>query len=173
MLLKIGSIFKFAIWHEECLTLQGHQFWFMIDFQEVLLAKTDEELLQMVYQFDKWSPRMLESVESELNARNILPVNIKTERERLIGEEEQKLVVGREASSLGLIAGWLTIFGFLGIVIGYNYAFSKTKSRYIDKKYFTYNEKTRKIGLPMFYVSLILSAGTLFYKLLTLNQTNI
>ncbi|MBC7510700.1 MAG: hypothetical protein H7320_18430 [Ferruginibacter sp.] len=42
--------------------------------------------------------------------------------------------------------GWLGVPGFIGLIIGYNYAFSKTKSKYTGKRYYTYDEPSRDNG---------------------------
>ena len=45
----------------------------MNNFTETVQNKSNEELLKMVYQFEEWSPEMLEAVEDELLKRKNLP----------------------------------------------------------------------------------------------------
>ena len=97
----------------------------MDDFNELLENKSNDELLLMVYEYDKWSPEMLVSIETELTKRKILPNDIRSRKEKLMELEDGKLKVGRSASVIGLVIGWLTSFGLLGIFIGYNTAFQK------------------------------------------------
>ena len=145
----------------------------MNDFKETVQNKSNDELLKMVYGFDEWSPEMLKAVEDELSKRNILPNDITTRKQQLIENEEGQLVKGKQASPFGQIVGWLTVFGLFGILIGYHYAFSKARSKYTDKKYFKYNEASRKNGSYLFYTSICLSAIAIFYKIISANGANI
>jgi len=99
-----------------------------MDFKETVKEKTDNELLKMVYEFGQWSPDMQYAVETELIDRNILPSDISETKENLIAQEIFDLSHGKEASLAGLIIGWFMVFGLLGIIIGHNYAYAKTKS---------------------------------------------
>jgi hypothetical protein len=75
----------------------------------------------------------------------------------------------KQASNRGIIVGWLTCLGLLGIFIGYHYAFSKTRSKYSTKVYFQYNEQSRKTGKAIFYVSVLLVTLEIIYSLLRNN----
>ena len=137
----------------------------MTDFNEAVQSKSNGDLLKMIYEIDQWSPGMLAAVEQELLKRNILPADIGERRQKIIDAEGIELSKGRKASLFGQVIGWLTVFGLLGIALGYNYAFSKVRSRYSDKMYFKYNEVSRKNGKYLFYVSLFLTAVTILYQL--------
>ena len=138
----------------------------MNNFSEIVETKSEDELLKMVYEFDEWSPEMLEAVQKELSKRNILPTDINIKRQKLSDIEEAELIDGKQASLLGEIVGWLTVFGLLGIFIGYNYSYSKVKSKYTGKQFFKYNESSRKNGSYLFYTSIILSTLGIIYKIL-------
>lgn len=45
----------------------------MNNFTESVQSKSNDELLQMVYEFDEWNSEMLKAVELELDQRKILP----------------------------------------------------------------------------------------------------
>jgi hypothetical protein len=139
----------------------------MNNFNETVKSKTNNELLVMVYEFDRWSPEMLLAIENELVNRDILPTDIKDKKQKMIDAEEIELSKGREASLLGQIVGWLTVFGLLGIYIGYNYTFSKVRSKYSDKVFFKYDDNSRKNGSYLFYTSIVLSAIGLLYKFMS------
>ena len=126
----------------------------MNKFDEIVGIKTNDELLKMAYEFDEWSPDMLKTVEVELSKRNILSADINEKKWQLVQKEDKLLAAGRDASTLGLIVGWVTVLGLLGIYMGYRYTFSKTKSRYTNKEYFTYNESSRKNGSYLFYTAI-------------------
>ena len=137
----------------------------MTQFQEVVENKSNDELLKIVYQFDEWSPKMLEAIEHELATRNILPTDISIRKQQTTEIEEEQLLKGKEASIIGQIVGWIAVFGFLGIFIGYHYTFSKVRSKYTNTQYFRYNEDSRKMGSYLFYSSICLSVIALFYKI--------
>lgn len=139
----------------------------MNTFKENVENKQDAELMKMVYEFDQWSPEMLLAIEQELSKRNILPNDINTQKEQLAEIEATNLSNGKEASLLGQIIGWLTVFGLLGIFIGHHYCFSKVRSKYSDKQYFTYDEASRKNGSYLFYSSIILSILGILFKITT------
>jgi hypothetical protein len=138
-----------------------------MNFTESVQEKSDAELLKMVYEFDQWSPEMLSAIESELSVRKILPNDINTRKQELIKIESAQLSQGKEASLFGQILGWLTVFGFLGIAIGYNYAFSKIKSKYSDNLFYKYNEDSRKRGKVLFTCSIFLTIAAILYKVIS------
>ena len=142
----------------------------MNNFIEQVRVKPNEELLKMVYEFDNWDPGMLHAVETELSKRNILPGDIHLKKQKLIEEEDIKLSKGRKASGIGQVVGWLTIFGLLGIYMGYNYAFSKVKSKYTGKEYFEYDPESRKNGVFLFYIASAVLLIFIFYQIITPND---
>jgi hypothetical protein len=137
----------------------------MPSLQDDIQEKSNAELLKMAYQLDQWSPEMLSEVEKELTKRNILPADLNARRQQLIDTEEARLIKGQQAGLFGQIIGWATVFGFLGIFIGYHYAFSRRRSKYTGKQYFTYNEPSRKGGTYLFYAAICISLAVLLYKL--------
>lgn len=139
-----------------------------MNFTDVVMSKTDEELLIMVYEVDKWGADMLNAVELELSNRNKLPPDIQVTRQQLIDQERILLEKGKEASLFGQIFGWLTVFGLGGIFIGYHYAYAKIKSKYTSATYYEYNEEVRRNGRNMFSLSLLLSSILIGYKILTI-----
>jgi len=132
-------------------------------FQSIVNEKSNEELLTMVYQFAEWDPQMLEAVESELQKRNILPEGLKEKKQELIRQEDEELSKGREASQVGIVLGWVFVLGFLGLIIGHYYAFSKTRSKYTQEAYFKYEPASRENGKYIFYASLaVIILGSLY-----------
>ena len=136
-----------------------------MNFLETIKDKPDNELLDMVYDFHSWNPEMLSAVEQELSNRNILPSDIKEKKEILTTQEDIELTKGKQAGLLGQAVGWLTVFGLLGIFMGYNYAYSKERSKYTNKIYFKYNEASRQNGRYLFFTAIVMSSLALFYKL--------
>jgi hypothetical protein len=138
----------------------------MENFTEIVKNKTNDELLQMVYEFAEWSPEMLTSVEEELAHRNILPDDVQVRKEQLTELEDERLLQGKEASILGQVIGWLTVLGIFGIFIGHHYSFSKVRNKYSGKQYYRYNEHSRKSGSYLFYTAIILLTLEILYNLL-------
>lgn len=135
------------------------------NFQEIESEKTDEEMLNMVYQFDFWDAEMLIAVEKELEKRHILPDDIKERKQELIIQEDEILSQGKAATFGGQALGWFGVFGVLGLIIGYNYLYSKTTSKYTNKEYYTYDKDTRNNGSYIFYISLMTHVLFILYKL--------
>ena len=143
-----------------------HYIYFMNNFSNEVESRSDNDLLKMVYEFDVWCPEMLEAIQTELIKRDKLPSDVNEQKQKLIEIEEIQLVDGKQASLVGEIVGWLTVFGLLGIYIGYNYSFSKVKSNYTNKEYYRYSEDSRKRGSYLFYTSIVLSILGIIYKIL-------
>ncbi len=138
-------------------------------FTETLHPKSNDELLQMVYEFDEWSPEMLTAVETELGERKILPEDISIRKQQAIDEEDEFLSKGTAASLGGQVFGWVFVLGLLGLYIGYNYAFSKVSSKYTSKKYFEYDEPSREVGSYIFYTSIAAFILGFMYVVVTIN----
>ncbi len=134
-------------------------------FQSIVKDKSDKELLSMVYQFDHWDIAMLHAVEVELRLRNILPVDVEERRQQLVKEEDERLSKGTAASIGGQLFGWLGVLGLFGLIIGYNYSFSKVRSVYTGKKYYQYDEDSRDNGRYIFYTSVIVHSLGICYVL--------
>jgi hypothetical protein len=134
-------------------------------FLKVVKEKTDAVLLGMVYDFDKWDVEMLEAVETELANRSLMPDDIQERRQNLAEKEHEILARGREATLGGQIFGWLGCLGLFGLIIGYNYAYSKTRSRYTRKVYYKYDEPSRDNGSYIFYTACTAFTLYLLYKL--------
>jgi hypothetical protein len=137
----------------------------MEHLKDIVSGKTDEELLQMVYDIDEWGAEMLQQVEHELNTRDILPTDIAQRTQEKIDAEDLSLRQGKDASIGGLFLGWITCFGFLGIFIGYQYANATTKSRYTGKRYYTYNATGKKQRKYLLVASSVLTAVGILAKL--------
>ena len=142
-------------------------------FQTNVQEKANKELLAMVYQFAEWDPEMLDAVEAELQKRNILPDDISTRKQALIEGEDIKLSHGEEASVAGQIFGWIGVLGLIGLIIGYNYTFSKVRSKYTQKEYYKYDKDSRDNGRHIFYTSLTVLILSVFYVCIRLMANSI
>ncbi len=86
--------------------------------------------------------------------------------QQVINNEGELLSKGKEASIGGQILGWIGVLGLLGIIIGYNYAFSRVRSKYTGKKYYEYEVASRENGSYIFYTSVVVFIISTFYVLL-------
>lgn len=136
-------------------------------FRETVQQRSYAELIKMVYQFDQWSPEMLQAVETELSKRNQLPADLAIKKQEAINHKEEILIRGKEASLSGQIFGWVFILGFLGLYIGYRYAYSKIKSKSTGKKYYRYNESSRTHGTYIFYAAIAGLILAVIYNVVT------
>ncbi len=138
-------------------------------FKETVKLKSNDELLQMVYEFDEWNPQMLIAVETELSERKLLPDDIAIRKQQAIIEEDEFLSKGKEASLGGQIIGWVLVLGLIGLYIGYNYAYAKVRSKYTGKRYFEYDEPSREVGSYIFYTSIVAFVLGFMYVIVTYN----
>jgi hypothetical protein len=136
------------------------------NFEGLVKELDNETLLFRVYQFDQWDAEMLQAIEHELELRGMLPNDIGSKKQQLIEAEDEILSEGKEATFPQQFLGWIGVLGVLGLIIGYNLAFSKTVSLYTGKAYYKYNETSRESGKYMFYISLTVIIVYTIYKLL-------
>jgi hypothetical protein len=129
-----------------------------------LIHYSDNELIKIVYEFYEWDEDMLVAVQNELTFRGKLPDDIIYKKYNEILKEDAFLSEGKEATFPQQFLGWIGIVGVLGIIIGYELYFSKTKSHFTAKEYFKYNEDSRESGRYMFYISLAVVVGFFVYK---------
>ncbi len=134
------------------------------DFTEIIKQYSNEDLLQMVYQFEQWDSEMLAAVEAELMVKNIFPEDISIVKMALIEKEDRILSEGKEATFSQQFLGWIGVFGILGLIIGYELAFAKTKGKYTGKEYLKYDEASRENGRYMYYISITIITAFCLYK---------
>lgn len=135
----------------------------MEHLEHIAWSKADADLLRMIYDIDKWSPRMLNAVSNELAKRGLLPEDLDAYRKQKIEEEEVLLTNGKSANKMGLVIGWLTSFSIIGAFIGYYYSQYTISSRYTGKSYYCYNNSSRKVATAMMVTSSVLSVASIVY----------
>lgn len=135
------------------------------DFSSLVVQYSSEELLTMVYQFEQWDDEMMAAVQNELAARNLLPDDVSERRNNVIQKEDEILSEGKEATFAQQFLGWIGVLGILGIIIGYELAFAKVKSKYTGQEYLKYDEPSRESGRYMYYISLTVIIGFFVYKI--------
>jgi len=125
-------------------------------FTQKIAEKTDDELVDIYLNSSDYQTDFVDLVKSEIKARN-LPLdsleNIKGQKEAVSNET---LELGKQGNQIWMaIALFASIFGgFIGIISGYIYAFSKHRNGE-GKQYFVYNESTRKYGKIVFFIGVV------------------
>ncbi len=135
------------------------------NFGDLAIQYSNEELLKMVYQFEEWDHEMIAAIQNELLTRNILPGDISDKRNKIIEREDAFLSAGKEATFPQQFLGWIGVLGILGLIIGYELAFAKTKSKYTSKEYLKYDEASRESGRYMYCISIAVVIGFFLYKI--------
>lgn len=107
---------------------------------------------------------MIAAVDEELVLRNAFPLDVAEKRKLLMEQEHKRLEAVKDGSTIGLVIGWITVFGFGGLIIGYNYKNARTTSKYTGKTYYTYSAKRRNEGDTLFLVSCLGFIIALFYS---------
>lgn len=106
---------------------------------------TDQELIEIVGQFNEWSPFDVAHAHRMINERGIDLNKVEQEHVAYIG----KLKSGRPASSLLILAGWvLTIVGAIG-GIGISWSLRTMKDKTPYGEFYTYDKESRETGLYM------------------------
>lgn len=135
------------------------------EYESIVKNKNDDELLAMVYTLDMWNPSMMNAIQQELKKRGILPDDIAEQKKNIIEKEHEQLLVGKNASFLGLFVGFCGVLGIIGMLVGAHYYFSKTQSIYTQNIYYTFNEDSRYAGKLMLLISTIVSILAFMYLL--------
>lgn len=128
-------------------------------------SKESSELIEILYEYHKWNPELIDVIKKELEKRNCFPIDYNDKINGLIQEEKTILEKGLQISLTKKIISCLTIFGLLGIYVGYTFENSKVKSTYTNLEYLKYCEEDRNFGKYIFYLSIAISFLGLFSKI--------
>jgi hypothetical protein len=121
---------------------------------ESILMKRDSELIEMLFEFGKWNSSVIKLVREELIKRGSYPSDYDEKLKIITNKEHELLSQGKPASMLGKIISCISVFGLLGIFMGYQYMNAKEKSIYDGTEFFKYNSNTREFGKYIFYISI-------------------
>jgi hypothetical protein len=130
-----------------------------------ILMKSDSELIEMLFEFGKWNSSVIKLVSEELIKRGSYPSDYDEKLKNLTNKEHELLSQGKPASILGKIISCISVFGLLGIYMGYQYMNAKEKSIYDGTQFFKYNSNTREFGKYIFYISISLLVLGLYSKI--------
>jgi hypothetical protein len=132
---------------------------------ESILMKRDSELIEMLFEFGKWNSSVIKLVSEELKKRGSYPSDYDEKLKNLTNKEHEILSQGKPASMLWKIISCISVFGLLGIYLGYQYMNAKEKSVYDGTEFFKYNTNTREFGKYIFYISISLVVLGLYSKI--------
>lgn len=135
----------------------------MNNFETIIKGKIYTELSDIYIKNSGYQEEFMKLVEIELINRNI-PIDslikFRNEQNKI---DDTILVKGEQGSQFWIVAGFFgaIVGGIWAIFAGYNYAYSKHKSK-SGEEFFVYNESTRKYGRIMLTIgSIIFGLGVL------------
>lgn len=120
------------------------------DFYKQIESKTDEELLEIYLDSDKYQEEFIELVERELTNRKVDLTSYKLKKEQRIAYYSEIYENGIPGNTVYIVLGFISslVGGLLGIVAGYVYSQSKHKD-FGDGSFYLYDQKTRNMGIGM------------------------
>ena len=131
------------------------------NFEEIMSQNTNEELIKIVtLERDDYQPLAIETAEKELKKRKIDKSKFQEIRENLIIEKKEKkeiiekkktLQFNKQIDRFWIYFGYVALLftgGIYGIIAGYKYAYSKSKSEK-GGGIFVYNDSSREEGKVM------------------------
>ena len=125
-----------------------------------LLSSSDDELAEILGKETEWGPFDVAHARKLAEVRGIDPVEIQKKNDERI----EKLRQGKPASRSLILLGW--IFSILGGVIGIGIAWSicYMKEKTPEGDFYTYDERSRRMAMPMFKLAGIVAGLTLLLK---------
>jgi hypothetical protein len=133
-------------------------------FKEQVGGKTDEELITIFTSPGDYQEEFVESVREELIVRNISITSYERQKEQNEKRRSEELPKGRPGDPTYIIIGFIIACfgGALGILAGY--MFSQSKHKTAAGNYYVYDEPTRKKGILMLFIGILVFLCFLIYK---------
>jgi hypothetical protein len=135
------------------------------NFQNQMHPKTDEELLNIYYDFDQYQDEYLEIVSEEMEKRGIDFTNLKLRKQHKEAFMLELTEKGKPGDPVYITLGFISALfgGVLGIITGYMYSQSKNKE-WGDGTYYYYDLKTRNLGTGMMLLGFFVLIISFLYK---------
>lgn len=123
------------------------------DYQDEIVKKTDEELLNIYTNEEDYQPAFIKLVLVELNARKIDLEKIEVQKKHKREHFDSELEKGKKGNLFYIVLFFISAFlgGILGIIAGYIYSQSKKENSAGIKKY-VYDKDTRQQGMVMMII---------------------
>lgn len=145
----------------------------MSDFREIIKQKSDGELTDLYIKNSGYQEEFMTQVQEELIFRKIPIESLQKFREEQNKMDVFKLEQGEQGKQFWIATGFTLLFmGVISVIVfrglgsiitviwpltlGYTYAYSKTKHK--DKYYHIYNKSTKKYGVIMMIIALVILA---------------
>ena len=127
-----------------------------MDFQDQIIHKPDQELLDIFVNSDDYQPEFVKQVYDELTKRGVTLEKYEKEKEARAGLSEKALQQGKKGDEIYIVLGFISALlgGVIGIIAGYTYYQSKEEGPN-GNRYYIYDEKTRKQGQVMMIVGIL------------------
>jgi len=140
----------------------------LVDEDHYLFDFTDDELLEVLENYNEWSKTDYVLAQDLLKKRG---KGVSDEKVQALKEKKIAALSKAEKGHKGwLIFGFISavLGGFLGIFIGYHH-FKFKKSIPTGERVYAYDAETRKTGLRIFYIGMIALLFWLFLFIVGLN----
>ena len=124
-----------------------------INFAEQITTKSNKELVDIYTNYSEYQPEFVELAKQEIIKRNIPIDALEDLMKKKEAIEIQTLAIGKQGNPIYLtLIGLSAIGGGIPAIIGgYIYAYS-THTDANGRKYFVYNETTRKWGQIILFI---------------------
>jgi hypothetical protein len=136
-------------------------------FKNKVKEKTDQELADIFLNAKEYQPEYITIVEQEMINRKVPNYEtLKTRKEKLEEKANTEIEYGRAGTTMWIALYFLSSLfgGIIGIIAGYNYAFSERENSK-GEKYYTFTKETRNMGMIMFFLGLIVLVLAIYMKI--------
>lgn len=132
-----------------------------------LLTSADDELADILGKPEEWSAFDVAHARKIARDRGIDDALIKRKK----SERMEQLQRGKPVSKKLLIFGWISsvLGGLIGLGIAWSICFMKEKEP--EGEFYTYDERSRELGRPMFKVACWMTAIILFLRIFAVQST--
>lgn len=137
-----------------------------MDFQEQIISKTDQELLNIYVNSDEYQDEFVNQTYQELIKRGVPLDKYKKEKEIKSRLAKELMEQGRKGNELYIVLGFVSAFlgGLIGIIAGYVFSQSKQVAP-SGESYYVYKKQTRDNGRIMMIIGIFAFLITMIWRL--------
>ncbi len=135
-------------------------------FENKVIEKTDQELSDIFLKAKEYQPEYIALVEQEMINRKMPNYELLKSRKQKIEEKEnEEIEYGRDGQPIWIALYFISALlgGIIGIIAGYNYAFSERENSK-GEKYYKFTKETRNMGMMMFFLGLLVLIIAIYIK---------
>lgn len=136
-----------------------------MNFQEQILNKTDQELLDIYSNPGEYQEKFVDLAHQELIKRNVPLEKHRKQKESKSNQSNRLLEQGRKGNELYIALGFIfaALGGLIGIIAGYTYSQSKHDG-HSGERYYVYNKQTRDAGRIMMILGIVVLLATMIWR---------